>query len=207
MGAVAGPFDAWLVLRGIKTLGVRMDRHSANAARIAEFLLGHPAVARVLYPGLAEHPGHEIAARQMSGFGGMISFRLAAGEEAALKVCERAQLFTLAESLGGVESLIEHPGRMTHASAAGSPSRCRATWCGCRSASRTSTTCSPTWTRRWAEGGKPSGARGWRATMSTTESPLDLAAIEAERARIRDAHLNPPASVPPRPPADCTTPR
>jgi cystathionine gamma-synthase len=121
MGAVASPFDSWLVLRSLKTLGVRMDRHSANAARIAEFLLGHPAVARVLYPGLPEHPGHEIAARQMSGFGGMISFRLAGGEEAALKVCERAQLFTLAESLGGVESLIEHPGRMTHASAAGSP--------------------------------------------------------------------------------------
>jgi cystathionine gamma-synthase len=121
MGAVAGPFDAWLVLRGIKTLGVRMDRHQANAARIAEFLLGHPAVASVLYPGLPDHPGHEIAARQMSGFGGMLSFRLAGGEEQALKVCARAQLFTLAESLGGVESLIEHPGRMTHASAAGSP--------------------------------------------------------------------------------------
>jgi cystathionine gamma-synthase len=121
MGAVAGPFDAWLVLRGIKTLGVRMDRHQDNAARIVDFLEGHPAVARVLYPGLPDHPGHRIAARQMSGFGGMISFRLAAGEEAALRVCERAQLFTLAESLGGVESLIEHPGRMTHASAAGSP--------------------------------------------------------------------------------------
>jgi cystathionine gamma-synthase len=121
MGAVAGPFDAWLVLRGIKTLGVRMDRHQANAARIAEFLLGHPAVASVLYPGLPDHPGHEIAARQMSGFGGMLSFRLTGGEEQALKVCERARLFTLAESLGGVESLIEHPGRMTHASAAGSP--------------------------------------------------------------------------------------
>jgi cystathionine gamma-synthase len=121
MGAVAGPFDAWLVLRGIKTLGVRMDRHQANAARIAEFLLDHPAVASVLYPGLPDHPGHEIAARQMSGFGGMLSFRMPGGEEQALKVCERAQLFTLAESLGGVESLIEHPGRMTHASAAGSP--------------------------------------------------------------------------------------
>jgi cystathionine gamma-synthase len=121
MGAVAGPMDAWLVLRGIKTLGVRMDRHQDNAARIAEFLLGHPAVGSVLYPGLPEHPGHEIAARQMSGFGGMLSFRLTGGEEAALRVCERAQLITLAESLGGVESLIEHPGRMTHASAAGSP--------------------------------------------------------------------------------------
>src|SRR4051794_26072277 len=121
MGAVNGPFDAWLVLRGIKTLGVRMDRHCANAARIAEFLLGHEAVRTVLYPGLPDHPGHDLAARQMSGFGGMVSFRPAGGEEAALKVCERARLFTLAESLGGVESLIEHPGRMTHASAAGSP--------------------------------------------------------------------------------------
>jgi cystathionine gamma-synthase len=121
MGAVAGPFDAWLVMRGIKTLGVRMDRHQANAARIAEFLMGRPDVSSVLYPGLTDHPGHEIAAKQMSGFGGMLSFRLTGGEEEALKVCERARLFTLAESLGGVESLIEHPGRMTHASAAGSP--------------------------------------------------------------------------------------
>jgi cystathionine gamma-synthase len=121
MGAVAGPMDAWLVLRGIKTLGVRVDRHSANAARIAEFLLGHPAVGDVLYPGLPQHRHHEIAAKQMSGFGGMLSFRLTGGEEAALRVCERTSLFTLAESLGGVESLIEHPHRMTHASAAGSP--------------------------------------------------------------------------------------
>jgi cystathionine gamma-synthase len=121
MGAVAGPFDSWLVLRGIKTLGVRMDRHQANAARVAEFLLGSPAVTSVLYPGLPDHPGHDIAARQMSGFGGMLSFRVAGGEDAALRVCERAQVFTLAESLGGVESLIEHPARMTHASAAGSP--------------------------------------------------------------------------------------
>ncbi|QNG35922.1 cystathionine gamma-synthase [Geodermatophilaceae bacterium NBWT11] len=120
MGAVAGPFDAWLVLRGIKTLGVRMDRHQANAARVVDFLTAHPAVSSVLYPGLPEHRGHEIAARQMSGFGGMLSFRLAAGEEAALAVCERAQVFTLAESLGGVESLVEHPHRMTHASVAGS---------------------------------------------------------------------------------------
>ncbi|WP_299952176.1 cystathionine gamma-synthase [uncultured Modestobacter sp.] len=121
MGAVNGPFDAWLVLRSLKTLGVRMDRHSANAGRIAEWLLAHPAVGDVLYPGLPQHRNHDIAAKQMSGFGGMISFRLKAGEEAALRVCERAQLFTLAESLGGVESLIEHPHRMTHASAAGSP--------------------------------------------------------------------------------------
>ena len=121
MGAVASPFDSWLVLRSLKTLGVRMDRHSANAARVAAFLQDHPAVTTVLYPGLPTHPGHEVAARQMSGFGGMVSFRLRDGEDAALKVCDRAQLFTLAESLGGVESLIEHPGRMTHASAAGSP--------------------------------------------------------------------------------------
>jgi cystathionine beta-lyase/cystathionine gamma-synthase len=109
------------VLRGIKTLGVRMDRHQANAARVADFLLGSAAVASVLYPGLPDHPGHEIAAKQMSGFGGMLSFRLAGGEEAALRACERFGLFTLAESLGGVESLVEHPHRMTHASAAGSP--------------------------------------------------------------------------------------
>jgi len=121
MGAVAGPMDAWLVLRGLKTLGVRMDRHGQNAMRIAEFLLGHPAVGDVLYPGLPQHRHHAIAAKQMSGFGGMLSFRLRGGEEAALTVCERTRLFTLAESLGGVESLIEHPHRMTHASAAGSP--------------------------------------------------------------------------------------
>ena len=121
MGAVAGPMDAWLVLRGLKTLGVRVDRHGENAMRIAEFLLGHPAVGDVLYPGLPQHRHHEIAAKQMSGFGGMLSFRLRGGEEAALRVCERTSLFTLAESLGGVESLIEHPHRMTHASAAGSP--------------------------------------------------------------------------------------
>ena len=121
MGAVAGPFDAWLVLRGIKTLGVRMDRHCTNAERIVDLLTGHPAVSHVLYPGLPEHPGHGIAARQMRGFGGMVSFRLAGGEETALKVAGLVEVFTLGESLGGVESLIEHPGRMTHASVAGSP--------------------------------------------------------------------------------------
>ena len=121
MGAVNGPFDAWLVLRGIKTLGVRMDRHCANAARVVEFLSARPEVSAVLYPGLPDHPGHAVAARQMSGFGGMVSVRLAGGEEAALRLCERTELFTLAESLGGVESLVEHPARMTHASAAGSP--------------------------------------------------------------------------------------
>ncbi|WP_447039542.1 cystathionine gamma-synthase [Streptomyces sp. DSM 118878] len=120
MGAVAGPFDAWLVLRGIKTLAVRMDRHSENATRVTEMLSRHARVTHVLYPGLPEHPGHEIAAKQMKAFGGMVSFRVAGGEEAAVEVCNRAKLFTLGESLGGVESLIEHPGRMTHASVAGS---------------------------------------------------------------------------------------
>ncbi|MBP2584353.1 MULTISPECIES: cystathionine gamma-synthase [unclassified Streptomyces] len=120
MGAVAGPFDSWIVLRGIKTLAVRMDRHSENAEKIVEMLVQHPKVTQVLYPGLPEHPGHEVAAKQMRSFGGMISFRVEGGEEAAVEVCNRAQLFTLGESLGGVESLIEHPGRMTHASVAGS---------------------------------------------------------------------------------------
>lgn len=120
MGAVAGPFDSWIVLRGIKTLAVRMDRHSENATRVAEMLQQHPKVTQVLYPGLPEHPGHEVAAKQMRSFGGMISFRVEGGEEAAVEVCNRAKLFTLGESLGGVESLIEHPGRMTHASVAGS---------------------------------------------------------------------------------------
>ncbi|WP_426365777.1 cystathionine gamma-synthase [Streptomyces sp. E-08] len=120
MGAVAGPFDSWIVLRGIKTLAVRMDRHSENATKIAEMLTQHPKVTQVLYPGLPEHPGHEIAAKQMRSFGGMISFRVQGGEDAAVEVCNRARLFTLGESLGGVESLIEHPGRMTHASVAGS---------------------------------------------------------------------------------------
>jgi cystathionine gamma-synthase len=121
MGAINGPFDAWLTLRGIKTLGVRMDRHCDNAERIAAYLVQHRKVASVLYPGLPEHPGHEVAAKQMKRFGGMVSFRAAGGESAAIEICNRAKLFVLGESLGGVESLIEHPGRMTHASAAGSP--------------------------------------------------------------------------------------
>jgi cystathionine gamma-synthase len=121
IGAISGPFDAWLVLRGLKTLGVRMDRHCDNAEQVAQFLAGHPAVASVLYPGLESHPQHAVAARQMTRFGGMISFRMSGGEEAALKTTGLTQVFTLAESLGGVESLIEHPGRMTHASVAGSP--------------------------------------------------------------------------------------
>ncbi|MCT9931618.1 cystathionine gamma-synthase [Planotetraspora sp. A-T 1434] len=121
MGAVSGPFDAWLTLRGLKTLGVRMDRHCDNAERVVDLLLSHEKVSQVLYPGLPEHPGHEVAAKQMRRFGGMVSFRVAGGEEAAVEICNRTRLFTLGESLGGVESLIEHPGRMTHASAAGSP--------------------------------------------------------------------------------------
>jgi cystathionine gamma-synthase len=120
VGSVPGPFDAWLTLRGVKTLAVRMERHSDNAERVADLLVGHPAVAEVRYPGLPEHPGHEIAAKQMRRFGGMVSFRLAAGREAALRVCAATELFTLAESLGGVESLIEHPGQMTHMSVADS---------------------------------------------------------------------------------------
>ncbi|MCX4747074.1 cystathionine gamma-synthase [Kitasatospora sp. NBC_01287] len=120
MGAVAGPFDSWLVLRGIKTLGVRMDRHTSNAEQVVALLARHPKVTRIYYPGLASHPNHEVAAKQMKAFGGMISFRVEGGEQAAVEVCNQAKLFTLGESLGGVESLIEHPGRMTHASVAGS---------------------------------------------------------------------------------------
>jgi cystathionine gamma-synthase len=119
-GAVPGPFDAWLTLRGIKTLELRMEKHSDNAELVVQALLKHPKVKKVLYPGLPEHPGHEIAAKQMRRFGGMISFTVEGGEEAALQVCSRTKLFTLAESLGGVESLIEHPGKMTHASTEGS---------------------------------------------------------------------------------------
>ena len=118
-GGVAGPFDSWLTLRGIKTLAARMDRHCRNAMRIAQMLAEHPAVAEVLYPGLPSHPGHKIAQEQMRAFGGMVSFRLQAGEQAAVRTCGQTRLFTLAESLGGVESLIEHPARMTHASVAG----------------------------------------------------------------------------------------
>ena len=121
MGAVPGPFDSWLTLRGVKTLGVRMDRHSENAERVVAALEGHPAVRQVYYPGLSAHPGHKLAERQMRSFGGMVSFAVRDGEKAALELCERTKIFTLGESLGGVESLIEHPGRMTHASTAGSP--------------------------------------------------------------------------------------
>lgn len=121
MGSVPGPFDSWLVLRGIKTLAVRMDRHCANARAVVSLLEGHPRVSSVLYPGLPGHPGHDVAQRQMRDFGGMVSFRVAGGAGEAVAVCGRTRVFTLGESLGGVESLIEHPGRMTHASAAGSP--------------------------------------------------------------------------------------
>jgi cystathionine beta-lyase/cystathionine gamma-synthase len=120
LGAVPGPFDCWLVLRGIKTLAVRMERHCENARRVASFLDDHAAVERVLYPGLESHPGHEIAARQMSDFGGMISF-LASSEEEAVRLVAETKVWKLAESLGGVESLIEHPARMTHASTADAP--------------------------------------------------------------------------------------
>ncbi len=120
LGAIPGPFDAWLALRGLKTLAVRMRAHCGNAAQVVEFLQGHPAVEQVLYPGLADHPGHQIAARQMDGFGGMVSF-LVRSEAEALALVARTRIWTLAESLGGVESLIEHPGQMTHASTADSP--------------------------------------------------------------------------------------
>jgi cystathionine gamma-synthase len=119
-GAVPGPLDCFLVLRGLKTLGVRMQAHCRNAGLVAEFLVGHPRVKAVHYPGLPSHPGHELAKRQMDHFGGMVSFETETEEE-ALEVCRRTELFLLAESLGGVESLIEHPGRMTHHSVAGSP--------------------------------------------------------------------------------------
>lgn len=119
MGAVAGPFDAWLVLRGLKTLAVRMERHCDNAETVVDALLGHPGVTGVHYPGLTDHPNHDVAARQMRRFGGMVSFRVRGGEDVAAKVVSETELWTLGESLGGVESLIEHPARMTHASVVG----------------------------------------------------------------------------------------
>lgn len=120
MGAIAGPFDSWLVLRGLKTLGVRMDRHNANAAEVVAFLQTQDSVSQIYWPGLPEHPNHDVAVKQMRGFGGMVSFRVKAGEQAALDICAKTTVFTLGESLGGVESLIEHPARMTHASVSGS---------------------------------------------------------------------------------------
>ncbi len=121
VGAIGGPWDAYLTLRGAKTLALRMDRHCENAAAVVELLQGHDAVHTVLYPGLESHPGHAVAARQMRGYGGMVSFQANGGQAAATAITESTKLFTLAESLGAVESLIEHPGVMTHASAAGSP--------------------------------------------------------------------------------------
>jgi cystathionine gamma-synthase len=119
IGAVASPFDSWLVLRGLKTLGVRMDRHCDNAEKVVEFLGAHASVSQIFYPGLEDHPGHDVASRQMKRYGGIVSFRVTGGEQHALDVCAKAEVFTLGESLGGVESLIEHPGRMTHASVEG----------------------------------------------------------------------------------------
>ena len=118
-GAVAGPFDSWLVMRGLKTLAIRMERHSDNAEKLVEFLQSRDDVTKIYYPGLESHPGHEVAKKQMKRFGGMVSFEAAGGEERAVAVCGETKIFTLAESLGGVESLIEHPHRMTHASVAG----------------------------------------------------------------------------------------
>jgi cystathionine gamma-synthase len=120
MGAIPGPFDAWLVLRGVRTLALRMERHCDNAEAVVELLTEHPKVREVLYPGLSGHPGHEVAERQMRRFGGMVSFRVHGGRDEAVAVCDRARLFTLGESLGGVESLIEHPKEMTHQSVDGS---------------------------------------------------------------------------------------
>lgn len=119
IGGVAGPFDSWLTMRGLKTLAVRMERHCDNAEKVVDFLTGHDGVSQVFYPGLPTHTNHDVAARQMKRFGGMVSFRLKKGEDAAVKACGTVQLWTLGESLGGVESLIEHPARMTHASVAG----------------------------------------------------------------------------------------
>jgi cystathionine beta-lyase/cystathionine gamma-synthase len=120
-GAIPGPFDCWVVLRGVKTLGLRMDRHAANAMAVAQFLRGHPAISRVWYPGLPDHPGHDVARRQMKGFGGMVSCLLKGGGRAARAVASATRVFILAESLGGVESLLDHPASMTHSSLEGSP--------------------------------------------------------------------------------------
>jgi len=120
VGAIPGPFDAFLVSRGIRTLGVRMEKHCDNAEQVASMLANHSAITEVYYPGLTSHPGYDLAKTQMRRFGGMISFRVAKGEEYAAAVCDATEIFTLAESLGGVESLIEHPARMTHASVRGS---------------------------------------------------------------------------------------
>jgi cystathionine beta-lyase/cystathionine gamma-synthase len=114
VGAGLGPQDSWLTIRGIKTLGVRMDRHNVNALKIARFLEGHPKVDKVIYPGLGSHPQHELAKRQATGFGGMISFELKGGMEAGKRCMETVELWSLAQSLGGVESMVTHPASMTH---------------------------------------------------------------------------------------------
>jgi cystathionine gamma-synthase len=119
-GAVPGPFDSYLTLRGIKTLALRMDRHSDNAEKLVELLVAHPKIEKVIYPGLADHPSHAVAAKQMKRFGGMISVLVKGGKEGAHELCSKTEVFILAESLGGVESLIEHPAAMTHASTEGS---------------------------------------------------------------------------------------
>ncbi|MBC9958277.1 cystathionine gamma-synthase [Yimella sp. cx-51] len=119
LGAVAGPMDSWLVLRGLKTLAVRMEQHCTNAEKVVEYLQTRQDVTHIYYPGLESHPGHDVAARQMKRFGGMVSFQLAGGEQNAVDAIARTKIWTLGESLGGVESLIEHPGRMTHASVKG----------------------------------------------------------------------------------------
>lgn len=136
VGAISGPMDAWLTVRGIKTLGVRMERHSINAQAVAEFLVEHPAVTAVHYPGLPSHPGHELAKRQMSRFGGMLSLELGT-PRAARKFAESTELFQLAESLGGVESLIGYLSEMTHASVKGTPLEVSGRSCASRWASRT----------------------------------------------------------------------
>jgi cystathionine gamma-synthase len=119
IGGVASPFDCWLILRGLRTLAVRMEKHCDNAELVAAFLDDHPRIAQVYFPGLDAHPGHDLAKRQMRRYGGMVSFRVVGGEQAALQVCEGTSVIILGESLGGVESLIEHPGKMTHLSVAG----------------------------------------------------------------------------------------
>ena len=191
IGAVAGPFDAWLVLRGIKTLGVRMDRHSDNAEKVVEFLQRHKSVSQVLYPGIDGHPGHETAAKQMKRYGGIVSFRVTGGEPHALDICNKAEVFTLGESLGGVESLIEHPGKMTHASVAGYAARGPGRPDPAQSsASRQSTTCCRTSTARcpdpWAwwsrsTSGRPLPRRSRWTPARATWSPEPSTAPRSTR--------------------------
>lgn len=202
MGAVAGPFDSWLVLRGAKTLSVRMDRHSENATKIADMLTRHARVTRVLYPGLPDHPGHEVAAKQMRAFGGMVSFQVEGGEEAAVEVCNRAKVFTLGESLGGVESLIEHPGRMTHASVAARPWRSPATSCASPWASRTCRTSWRTCSRPWASPRPVSPTRqGWGRLRRRLHPGMDHHRPHGER------HDRRPQQQPQQPPRGPSAPQ